>query len=63
MSKFKVMINRTSYQSKLLTVDAVDSEQAERKALDDSGNHVFDKTDFAKYEVDYIEEVTNEQHD
>ena len=60
MSKYRIMVNRIAYQSHTFEVTADNIPDAEFKAIVKANNYVFDKTDFAKYEIDFSEEIKDE---
>lgn len=53
MSKFDVVIVRTSYASHTFTVDAKDAKEAGDIALDKAGGEQFSEKD-ADYSVEYV---------
>lgn len=50
--KFQIPVVRTSYAFKTIEVEAGSLEEAQRKALDEAGNH-----EFSEKNVDYITET------
>lgn len=51
MAKFKVDIVRISYSNKTIEVEADTQEEANNKALDEAGNHLFDEKN-AEYQLE-----------
>lgn len=56
MAEFNVKVIRTSFSKATIKVEADSEEEAEKKALEVSGDHSYSEYD-AEYDVEFIESI------